>query len=97
MFPVSMTGTVLTLFSQNIIQQSFKNNPNQTNISVKIHLLSPDDYGNNKSHVISSFNFSRNQYNKVNWDNITADKFIKISKLNYSPWFIEKADEEASQ
>ena len=38
-----------------------------------------DEYANKNNSMVLSFEYDKDTINKINWDNISLDKFIKLS------------------
>jgi hypothetical protein len=80
----TMTGLYFTAASMSDIY----NNKNLDKLHFKAYLIVPDDYGNDKKHLVYSFNFSKDLNGKINWDNMTVDRFMKISpNFKFSDWY----------
>lgn len=77
--PTIYAGLVGLLMMPEIIVDIYKTNNNVDNLKFTSYLLVADNYGNNKKHQIYSFNFDRHLYEKINWNNFSSEKLVKIA------------------
>lgn len=82
-----ISTSVSIFFTCAIVPEIYKNT-NLDEVHFRAYLMSPDDYGNNKKHLIYSFNFNRKLNEKINWDNMTANSFMKVAPgFRFSEWY----------
>lgn len=96
--PTLVSAYIGFLYTGVILIYTYKNMP-LDKINVKIYIELPDIFGNNIQHSIASFKFSKNLFNKINWDNFDASMmnnlFPKVAPdFRYSEWYEEKMQEE---
>lgn len=62
-----------------IVRSLFMRNPDVNTCHFVFQYVNPDDYGNDVTHRMLSFDFTRVIFQKVNWDRFNIDNLRKIS------------------
>lgn len=93
--PFTILNYIGLFFTNFIIEGIYDKNPNIDKINVKIFLLTTNDYGNEEKHLLYSFKFNRDLYQKINWSNFNGDKLTKIApEFKISLWNGEQLEKE---
>lgn len=62
-----------------VVKELYDKSKGITNCSFQQVIKIQDDYGNDKTEVLFSFDFSQDLYKKINWDKFTAQNIIKVA------------------
>lgn len=85
--PVLVCACAAQSFSAFIIYHIFKNTK-VNNLHVTTILLTYDYYGKCHKHVIFTFNFNRELYEKINWNKFLPDNIDVVSYgFKFSKWY----------
>ncbi|MDR3538809.1 MAG: hypothetical protein P4L71_20100 [Acetobacteraceae bacterium] len=93
--PYHMVLFATVFFGSAIVPEAYRTHPSADRIHFSEVLNSLDDYGNNESHELESFDFSRQIFQKVNWSHFRGDTLPKIAP-NFRPtrFFADKIESE---
>ncbi len=91
--PVTYASTAILYLTPLVITQVYSN-PNIKGMEFKTFLNLTDDYGNPIKKQITSFNFNRELYNKINWDSFDAPKLVTLAHMKFTDWYAAKISEE---
>lgn len=85
--PISYAGAASLHFASLILPFVYKNNSAQ-NTHVNMYLDSPDDFGHLQKHLIMSFDFNRELFDKVDWNNFPPENLTKIApNFKLDSWY----------
>lgn len=92
--PITYSGAIALHFTNLIIPYVYKNNF-AGDMKINIYLSSPDNFGNLQKHLLMSFNFNKDLYNKINWDNFVPQNLVKVApNFTIDPWYQEQMNHE---
>lgn len=93
--PVSFSTMVALLGVVAYIQPLYHDSKNTNQLTAKVNLLTPDDYGHLQIHPLFSFSFSRDLFNRIDWDNFEDVRFPRVAAhFKYSQWFKDHSENE---
>lgn len=85
--PISYAGAASLHFASVIIPFVYKNNLAQ-NTHVNLYLDSPDDFGHLQKHLMMSFDFNRELFDKIDWNNLPPENLAKIApNFKLDKWY----------
>lgn len=87
-YPVLAANYVTSVGAAYIIKNLYSIFDQLNTIKVEVYLLWNDEYGEPQEHLIYSFDFDRNLYEKIHWENFRPEKLVTVShNLHYSTWY----------
>ena len=86
--PITNAGGATLILTTLTIVNIYKTTTSDQ-LHFNVYLIAPDDYGNNQNNLLVSFDFNRTLFNRINWDGITIQGFMKVTpNFQFSNWFM---------
>lgn len=95
--PISISGALIGVsFSAVIIHTEFQNDPSLDKLHVQVYLLPTDSKSDADKQLCYSFDFTRELFNKTNWDTVTPkDIMVNSPNFKFSDWCQSAIDKES--
>lgn len=92
--PITYSGTIALYYTAQILINVYKI-PTNNDLHINIYLLTPNDFGNKDKHLIISFDFNRELFQKINWPNFPAQNLEKVTNnFKFDQWYNDKIKAE---
>jgi hypothetical protein len=90
-----LSSTIIGMYFSVVIIPYIYRTTNSDYLFFNLNLITPDSYGKDETQLCVPFNFSRELYNKINWDNFDTPNILKVvPNLIYSPWYLDQIRNE---